>query len=485
MIKILENTLYLGKAKPSSSGGGGGGTSGADVTYDAEEEQLVITTENTPSIVDLDNLTLGDRLNNVATFVTYFTDSQNNKLAVFVLDAIYRKLSGTSFSTSDTSLIKAYGSAQLALASKDSATYTTDKVFAGVTPSASSYSSFYYARNPSGTEFTTTVNGKVYKSQLPNLYELNEIYTNKTALNAVDPTNTESTNLADWNFDGSATSNAIGYGGGVWAIKKNEGIGNRGGDKGVIPVLEIPVVTPNINTIKLDNNVLDVKGNAYTRTNLIAGSGLKIEEYVPPYAIDSNTLCLFHYDDSYADAISGNEPGGYYDGWYSYSTGKFDKSIIVSNTSDSYGTGMFEISTSQDYCFDFWCQFTNDTSFVFFGPIKFVRNSEYVLEVFHNSTSLGTFTMTESLGAFNHYAFQRKNANYDIFFNGKKLSIATTTDSWGKGAPYGFSSNSGDPAIDELRISGVARYSGDFTPNDRPYQEVTPSAEKVWVISLA
>lgn len=204
-------------------------------------------------------------------------------------------------------------------------------------------------------------------------------------------------------------------------------------------------------------------GEGFNSENLIAGIGISFTGKTEPNGIDENTIALWHFDDNYTDTITGQDPEGYYEGYYSYVTGKFGKSIAVSNSSSSYGTGIFSISSTQDFTFDYWYKFTFDGSYVLIGSVKFVRNSEYELQVYHNSDSIGTFTMTDSLNTFNHCVAQRKNQYIEVFFNGKKLAIPSTSDNWEKATPYGFSANGGDP-IDELRVSKVARYNGDFTP---------------------
>ena len=102
---------------------------------------------------------------------------------------------------------------------------------------------FTFCRNAGNLIF----NGKVYQFQLPNLYELQQIYNNRTDLEALDPTagaNTDKT-LSNWSFGSinnyvwSSNENDIEsawgldeYGDGIYDYKSaSEG--------GVCPIVEI------------------------------------------------------------------------------------------------------------------------------------------------------------------------------------------------------------------------------------------------------
>lgn len=220
---------------------------------------------------------------------------------------------------------------------------------------------------------------------------------------------------------------------------------------------------------------------AYTTTNLIGGDGISIAEKANPQYIDARTLVLMHFNDDYYEEITGTTPEHY--GSETYVTGKFGKAIQIGSGYDIF-YGTFELSSTTDYTIDYWCKFTYDSSYFQLGPLRFIRNSEYELQVNQGQwTTLSTFTMTDSLNQFNHFAIQRKNQYYQVYFNGKLLGLNKyLTDTWSKGLPYAFGLTGGDP-LDELRISDIARYDGDFTPLEVPYEEPDPDAEKVYEVT--
>jgi len=192
---------------------------------------------------------VGDRLGGIASFVCYFnsTDPDNNtdqKYAVFVLDASYRVLSTKwATSTNPGDFLPQYTNNALALEAKESATYNTNLMLNNV--SSATIPAFTTASNAS----TVTVNGVTYSSQLPNIYELNEINTNKTALDTADPT------VSDYSANSLATICTSG----IWSSTfrgKLSGTSNRGafyisnsavgstnvtGTFAIAPVFEIPV----------------------------------------------------------------------------------------------------------------------------------------------------------------------------------------------------------------------------------------------------
>lgn len=210
--------------------------------------------------------TFGDRIGGIATFFGYF-DSVNpgtgdtQKYACFVLDAQYRD--AKSLSSGDvSSYLPTYTGDSAALASKESSTYNNDAIFFNVDPNSSFAQAFYYARNPGGQSLIINVDGVNYQPLLPNVNELNQIYTYRTQLDAIDPTlsSYSSKGLTAWTFDSTQVPNGAWsstyYGtftsGGYtyycwWAVKYTGTVemASSGSDGtqtlGVVPVFEIPV----------------------------------------------------------------------------------------------------------------------------------------------------------------------------------------------------------------------------------------------------
>ena len=204
--------------------------------------------------------TLGDRIGGVATFFTYFDSvnpntSATQKYAVFLLDSTYRcggfdyTYWGNYDDYTDLPLYNVDG----ALAAKESATYNTQTIFDTRTVGTGSnqFPAFYYARNPGGQALTVLVDGTYYVPQLLNLYELYQVYTYRTQLDAADPTvssnaslslNTLFTTQGIWSSNPS-NYNYAGYAN-VWAGYNTDkwfSQANKGNNLYVVPVFEIPV----------------------------------------------------------------------------------------------------------------------------------------------------------------------------------------------------------------------------------------------------
>lgn len=196
----------------------------------------------------------GDRIGGVATFVGYFDsvdpDTQaTQKYAYFVLDAKYRWHGAWVGNVDGLSVSQNYDEIYN---SKESATFRNNFIFDNYTPSPSSYQPIYYSRNPNGQSLIVTVDGVPYSPVLPNYYELKQIWNNRIALDANDPT------LAD----GSGTLSLTNWYGnnsyGVWSCMSYQTFqgwdvapnGNAGTyhayydtrfNLGVYPIFEIPV----------------------------------------------------------------------------------------------------------------------------------------------------------------------------------------------------------------------------------------------------
>ena len=200
----------------------------------------------------------GDRIGGCATFFTYF-DSVNpdthitQKYAVFVLDAEYRKGNEnyTYWGEGNTdTLLPDYGSAQLAIDSKESATYNTQTIFDNyiVGPGQSNYAAFYYARNPNGQSLIINVGGNNYSPQLLNLYELDKLRTFKSQLDEIDPTaSTYNTKTLSYLFTttnyqtiwcSNEYNSQYSF---MWNYDNTYGAGIKSGNRWVLPVFEIPV----------------------------------------------------------------------------------------------------------------------------------------------------------------------------------------------------------------------------------------------------
>lgn len=149
--------------------------------------QRGVTPNPYPTPINPSALKFGDRIDNKATVVGTY-DSNDGKTYVYaVLDAQYRGANiawstGLYVSDIDTGLPNYGSSAPLREQNHESATYNTDFIINNY--SDKKIEAFTFVRNVE----PLTHNGKTYKCQLPNAYELLQIFNKKTELDALDPT---------------------------------------------------------------------------------------------------------------------------------------------------------------------------------------------------------------------------------------------------------------------------------------------------------
>ncbi len=223
-----------------------------------KNNKKIDVTPDTPTI-DPATLKFGDRIDNKATVVGTY-DSNDGKTYVYaVLDAQYRGANiawstGLYVSDIDTGLPNYESSTPLSEQNHESATYNTDFIINNY--SDKKIEAFTFVRNVE----PLTYNGKTYKCQLPNTYELLQIFNKKTELDALDPTaEANSTKkLSNWGFGSNSeyvlTSNEFSkwdsWEMGPSGSYNNYSKGN--GNRGVCPIIEIPISnnTPSEETSK-------------------------------------------------------------------------------------------------------------------------------------------------------------------------------------------------------------------------------------------
>ena len=241
---LMQSTGWLGKPADWS-----------DIRKDCPANSIALYAGHTP----LQQWTLGDRLDNKATFVGYF-DSVNpdtntaQRYAYFVLDAAYRSTSAlrdnSSSILSANSPIPVYSTYTDALAAKESATYNCSKLEA-----VGTFPPIDFAKAVS-----VNYNGNTYYGVIPNATELLEIYNNRETLDTYDPTITDyaTLSLTEWAsteksrvWTSTAGDASTGNGLTFWA-KKKTGTGNNAWyiptqinnlnfAAAAFPIIEIPV----------------------------------------------------------------------------------------------------------------------------------------------------------------------------------------------------------------------------------------------------
>lgn len=292
---IIELT-YLGMTSVASSCTVASGT---EVTYKVKklgykkEIQTVIVTEDTTITVTLEEseipTTFGSRIGNIATVVGTFTDNSGKSYVYAVLDSIYRDMNAPDYlPMKDFDPEEYHGTPpSLPMYSEydhditymttdgniESATYNTDGMI-DYYKDYNPYDSEYYRLNPEeipdldeSYQYETiyhiarnaavvTLDGEQFESQLPNTYELNQIWQNKTALDGYDPTLLEDSsqslvNVFDENMRNlrvwSSTLGEAFYEIRLWGVCKRWDdpieltVGWPQGNGRVVPIFEIPL----------------------------------------------------------------------------------------------------------------------------------------------------------------------------------------------------------------------------------------------------
>lgn len=199
---------------------------------------------DTPTI-DPSTLKFGDRIDNKATVVGTFESNDLGKVVFAVLDAQYRGIN-VAWASYYTDALPKYSSSADALNAKESATYNTTVLS---NASIDDFPAANYARNRKNIEYE----GKSYQCQLPNAYELQQIFNNKELLDSYDTTaeSNSSKKLSNWGFenknnnggrsDGVYSSSMYDMYGAYYLLSDGSWGNSKTSTFAVIPIIEIPL----------------------------------------------------------------------------------------------------------------------------------------------------------------------------------------------------------------------------------------------------
>ena len=225
-----------------------------------------------------------------------------------------------------------------------------------------------------------------------------------------------------------------------------------------------------------------------SQTDLISGENITLSQKYSEGGIDENTLACFHFDGTLKDEVSGNY-AIMSDAWlrdYSDSadTFKFDKSISLNSGSYTYGTLPTTLSLESNFTIDFWQWFDTDGwegAFIIGDNYSVQNNGVYFyLSSTYLRCNQGSVHQDydfAKISGLHHIALQLEEISSEyylrFFLDGieqtnKKLNNWSSIDIsyFGNGGmSYGY--------IDELRISNVVRYDGNFTPPSEPYSPIS------------
>lgn len=213
-------------------------------TVNIPEHKISWNEPSTPDAptIDPSALKFGDRINNKATVVGTFDSNDGKKYVYAVLDSSYygdKSWSTDIFNDETNTGLPDYTSAPTSQ-NTESATYNTNYILTNYSDKATE--AFTYCRSIEPLNF----NGKTYNCQLPNAYELQQIYNNRAKLYELDPTTSTNTsyNLAEWDFFVAWSSNERNTDS-SWCLGKGnywENSDFKDMQYTVIPIIEIPLL---------------------------------------------------------------------------------------------------------------------------------------------------------------------------------------------------------------------------------------------------
>ena len=226
----------------------------------------------------------------------------------------------------------------------------------------------------------------------------------------------------------------------------------------------------------------------YNRDNLLAADEIEIVEEPVEGGIDNHTLACWHFDGTKNDIVTGLEAlmGNYDTSNKKFGAGAYDTSSAYSETNIS-SLGLNPVTKSATIDFWFKCITSSESCRIGFGAYS---ESNLAISIEQNSLTLQgkNWSSGEVINGvvpgldFNHYAiqFNKETNKASVFFNGKKVAEQTPKDfsasSFADFVAYSYYRKN---AIDELRISDIARYTEDFEPPTKPYSLAVPTGNKV------
>ena len=186
-----------------------------------------------------------DRVDNKATVVGFFTDSNGTKYAVCVADAAYRSgYTNWSKNSVSSGILPSYSNSSSAVNAKESATYNMNILISNYDISTLPAFNACYTQ-------TLIFQNEIYHGVLPNANELQMISNNKSNLDLLDITLSDYPNnsLVTWNMDNNSTNrcwSSTMYNNTAWNLNNSNSWANStssyGTKIGIIPIFEIPVL---------------------------------------------------------------------------------------------------------------------------------------------------------------------------------------------------------------------------------------------------
>lgn len=225
----------------------------------------------------------------------------------------------------------------------------------------------------------------------------------------------------------------------------------------------------------------------YGPDNLTAGAGVEIKEYTVPTLIDAHTLAVFKFEDTAVPAENSVAEGAV----FANRGGSADEATAAYGA--KFGAGAFRCAGSNvsgwlrnsdsipnaDYTVDFWVKWGNSgRAGVCTGVNSDAPTGRGVI-FYKNKLALpqaaGTGYINEDSvfdtaydgAVWHHVAYEQKGHAYRVYIDGVQVAQGEYTSFGSQSELYIW--GWGGVLIDEVRVSDIARYDGDFTPNTQPY----------------
>lgn len=241
--------------------------------------------------------------------------------------------------------------------------------------------------------------------------------------------------------------------------------------------------------IKIEGNVISTEAilpdNVYTQDNFLGGKDIEIIPEPVEGGIDEHTVACWHFDGNQQDEVSGLD---FYTSDGTYLTGKFGQAITKNSgnyVASAQGLLSDKITASGNYTVDFWLYYTQSTTIE--GGVNIGGNGYYGVKLAINQTTgkvsikiqnteKASATYTFAVNTWYHLVLQKKGNIISVFVNGVKIFEYDASADIGSFTASGVQLYQFFVAmVDEVRISDVARYDGDFTPPTQAYRLAVPT----------
>lgn len=205
--------------------------------------------------------------------------------------------------------------------------------------------------------------------------------------------------------------------------------------------------------------------------------------------IDEHTLALFHVNDSDADdgynknitTVTGSSG-------CVYGTGKFDKGIYQGSITLQYPSGSYP-NLNDTFTLDYWLYTSSTNNSDAKNILIRDENGSPLVQMRAYYSTMWTasfiavniqnvekyFAQTNALtpDTWHHIALEIGSGTLTVYVDGTSVGtttgIATMTGLSRIDVTAGTSSQSPNDVLDEIRVSNVLRYNGNFTPPTGPY----------------